>query len=204
MTPTEERIFIAAVQLFVDKGTTQITISELAQQANVARGTLYRNIGSIEGLFDRVVHDISTDMHQRVAATFTGMDDPAARMATGVRLWIRTGHDNPLMGRFAVEFGLLTKEILRTWLAGPPQEDFQAGVASGRYILGSASIESVISMVLGSTLSAMWMVLEGHQTWREAGASTAELLLRALGIDPEEAHEISTRELPALAPSTVL
>ena len=46
----------------------------------------------------------------------------------------------------------------------------------------------------------MWMVLEGHQTWREAGSATAELLLRALGIEPAEAHDIS-RSLPDLRPA---
>jgi hypothetical protein len=45
----------------------------------------------------------------------------------------------------------------------------------------------------------MWMVLEGHQTWREAGTSTAELVLRAMGIEPAEAREISMAELPRLA-----
>jgi hypothetical protein len=44
----------------------------------------------------------------------------------------------------------------------------------------------------------MWMVIEGHQTWREAGSSTAELLLRALGIEAAEAQEICTTELPRL------
>jgi hypothetical protein len=44
----------------------------------------------------------------------------------------------------------------------------------------------------------MWTVLEGHQTWRDAGSSKAELLLRALGIDPVQAHQISTSELPSL------
>ena len=54
-TPTDRRINAAAVRLFTAKGTTRLTVSELAQEANVARGTLYRNVGSVEGLFDRVV-----------------------------------------------------------------------------------------------------------------------------------------------------
>ena len=65
--------------------------------------------------------------------------------------------------------------------------------------LGSATVDSIASMVLGATVSAMWMVLEGHQTWREAGSSTAELVLRAMGIAPDEARQISTTELPRLA-----
>lgn len=198
MTSTDERIRLAAVKLFVEKGSTEITISELAQHANVARGTLYRNIDSIDGLFDRVIGDLSTELHHRVAASFAEIDDPAARLAIGVRLWIRYGHENPLMGRFAVKFGL-TEEILRTYLGGPPHSDIGAGLRSGRLILGTARADSVISMILGATIAGMWMVLEGHQTWREAGSSTAQLLLRALGIAPDEARELSVRDLPALA-----
>jgi AcrR family transcriptional regulator len=196
-TPTDQRINDAAVRLFVEKGTTQLTISELAQEANVARGTLYRNIGSVEGLFDRIVAELTADMHQRVSATFSDIDDPAARLATGVRLWVRYAHENPTLGRFVVRFGL-SEESLRAWMTGPPMDDISAGVAAGRYAISPSRVDSVASLVLGATVSAMWMVLEGHQTWREAGSSTAELLLRALGIEQAEAREISVAELPRL------
>jgi AcrR family transcriptional regulator len=199
MTTTDDRIYAAAIRLFVEKGTTQITISELAQEANVARGTLYRNVGSIEGLFDRVVGDMSADLHQRVAATFDGIDDSAARLAIGMRMWVRYAHENPLMGRFAVKFGL-SEEALRTWMTGPPQHDIGSGIASGRYSLGDLKAESVASLVQGATISSMWMVLEGHQTWREAGSAAAELVLRALGIGPDEARAIAALPLPAMPP----
>src|ERR1700745_704061 len=130
-TPTDQRISDAAIRLFVEKGTTQLTISELAQEANVARGTLYRNIGSVEGLFDRIIAELSADMHQRVSATFVYFDDSAARLATGVRLWVRYAYENPTLGRFAVRFGL-SEESLRAWMTGPPMDDISAGVAAGR------------------------------------------------------------------------
>jgi AcrR family transcriptional regulator len=196
-TPTDRRINAAAVRLFNAKGTTQLTVSELAQEANVARGTLYRNVGSVDDLFDRIVAEFSADLHRRVAATFAEIDDPAARLATGVRLWVRYAHENPTMGRFAVRFGL-TEESLRAVITGPPMQDINAGIAAGRYNIGSLSIDSIASLVAGATVSAMWMVLEGHQTWRDAGTSTAELLLRAMGIDPAEAYEICIADLPHL------
>lgn len=197
-TPTDQRISEAAFRLFVEKGTTQLTVSELAQAANVARGTLYRNIGSMTDLFDRVVAEFSADLHQRVSASFEGIDDPAARLATGLRLWIRYAYENPTIGRFAVKFGL-SEESLRAVMAGPPMRDISAGVAGGRYDLGSLNVDSIASLTLGATVSAMWMVLEGHQTWREAGSATAELVLRALGIERNEAREIAMAELPRLA-----
>jgi AcrR family transcriptional regulator len=197
-TPTDRRINAAAVRLFTAKGTTRLTVSELAQEANVARGTLYRNVGSVEGLFDRVVAEFSADLHRRVAATFADIDDPAARLATGVRLWVRYAHENPTMGRFAVRFGL-TEESLRAVMTGPPMQDINAGIAAGRYDISAYSIDSIASLAVGATVSAMWMVLEGHQTWRDAGTSTAQLLLRAMGIGPAEAHEICMADLPDLS-----
>ncbi len=197
MTSTDQRISAAAVRLFTEKGSTQITVSELAQEANVARGTLYRNVGSVEELFDRVVAELSADMHERVSACFTGIDDPAARLATGVRLWVRYAFENPMMGRFAVRFGL-TAESLRAMMTGPPKRDIDLGISAGRYLVTDSAVPNIVSLVLGGTMSAMWTVLEGHQTWREAGSSTAELLLRSLGIEPEEARAISRTELPRL------
>src|ERR1700722_15243305 len=94
-TPTDRRINAAAVRLFTAKGTTRLTVSELAQEANVARGTLYRNVGSVEGLFDRVVAEFSADLHRRVAATFADIDDPAGRLASGGRRWGRLAHRGP-------------------------------------------------------------------------------------------------------------
>ena len=197
-TPTDQRISDAAIRLFVEKGTTQLSVSELAQAANVARGTLYRNVGSMTDLFDRVVAEFSADLHQRVSASFAGIDDPAARLATGLRLWVRYAYENPTIGRFAVRFGM-SEESLRAVMTGPPMRDISAGVAAGRYDIGLLSIDSIASLAVGATVSAMWMVLEGHQTWREAGSSTAELVLRAMGIQHAEAREISVIELPRLA-----
>ena len=202
MTSTERRISAAAVRLFTEKGAGEVTISELAAEAGVARGTLYRNVDSTEQLFNKVVADFSADMHEAVVRTFAGIDDAAMRLAIGVRLWVRFAHENPLMGRFAVRFGM-TEQSLRAMFTGPPMSDVAAGIANGRYRVGESMTPAIASLLIGSTVSSMWMVLEGHQTWREAGSATAELLLRALGIDPDEARTISSAELPTLSATIV-
>ena len=173
--------------------------SELAAEANVARGTLYRYVDSMDELFDKVVASFSADLHQRVADSFEAIEDPATRLATGVRMWIRYAQENPEMGRFAVRFGQ-TAETLRAVLTGPTMDDLENGFRSGRFPVDEALAPNVAALIIGTTISAMWMVLEGHQTWREAGTSTSELVLRALGIEAKEAHRIATEPLPALQP----
>ncbi|MCY1310806.1 hypothetical protein D3C80_1941370 [compost metagenome] len=58
---------------------------------------------------------------------------------------------------------------------------------------------SVISLVASATLSAMFLVIEGLKTWRDAGSDAAELILRSLGVAEEEARRLATTDLPALA-----
>lgn len=199
MSAIENRINEAAVRLFAERGSADLTMSELAQEAQIARGTLYRNVESIEQLFGRVINDLVTEMHAQIARTLdaAGDADPAVRLATGTRIFVRLAHQSPASGRFIVRFGL-TEESLRGILTGPPMHDVEAGMASGRYTADGAMRASIASMMIGVTVSAMWMVLEGHQGWREAGTTAAELLLRSLGIEPDEARQICSTPLPVV------
>ena len=76
--------------------------------------------------------------------------------------------------------------------------DVLLGMSLGRYDFKAEQLQSVIALVAGSVLSAMFLVLEGHSTWREAGSDAAELLLRGMGIPPQEARSIASSELPNL------
>lgn len=55
-----------------------------------------------------------------------------------------------------------------------------------------------MSLIAGSVLTSIFLVLEGHKTWRDSGTEIAELLLCALGISREEAFKIARMELPPL------
>jgi AcrR family transcriptional regulator len=196
---TDKRINAAAIKLFAERGSLELTMSELAAAAQVSRGTLYRNVESVERLFEQVVEDLATEWHSRIAVALDGRGDtdPAARLATGLRMVVRLAHENQAMGKFIVRFGL-TDEALRGILSGPPMRDIAAGIDAGRYNLGSATEFGVASFVTGTVVSTVWMVLEGHQGWRDAGSAAAELLLRSLGIELAEAKQIATHDLPPL------
>ncbi|WP_181723062.1 TetR/AcrR family transcriptional regulator [Nocardia gipuzkoensis] len=202
MKATDKRVIAAAIKLLGERGTMDLTMTELAEEAQVARGTLYRNVESIEALYKEAVRALSIELHSRIAVTLDrhGDDDPATRLATALRMLVRLAHENPALGKFIVRFGL-TDEALRGVLTGPPMQDVAAGIDRRRYDLNGVPELSVASLMTGVSMSAIWFVLEGHQGWREAGSSAAELLLRAMGIDPEQAHTIATAEMPALPAS---
>jgi hypothetical protein len=79
-----------------------------------------------------------------------------------------------------------------------PMSDLRAGVEQGRFAVRDDQIPSAVAVVSAAALAAISLVLDGYQTWRQAGADGAELCLRALGVPPEEAQSIATSELRPL------
>ncbi|HWY23468.1 MAG TPA: TetR/AcrR family transcriptional regulator [Nevskia sp.] len=198
LTASQARIHQAALRLFAEKGTAGVTMSELALAAGVARGTVHNNLDSPEALFNTVAAQLSAEMHQRVVASFAGIADPAHRLANGVRFFVRRAHEEPHWGRFINRFAFNNESLQGMW-AGPPTQDVLLGMSQGRYDFPREQLPSVIGIIAGATLSAIFLVLEGHRAWRDAGSDAAELLLRALGVPAEEARRLSRTELPPLA-----
>ncbi|QRY77250.1 TetR/AcrR family transcriptional regulator [Pseudomonas sp. PDNC002] len=197
LNPVQRRIHQAALRLFAEKGANQVNISDLAQEAGVARGTIYNNLQSIDDLFHRVAGQLASEMHERVVKSFGDNADPALRLANGMRFFIRRAFEEPHWGAFINRFAMSDDSLRGMWF-GPPMADLVSGVASGRYSIRGEQLPSAISMIAGTVLGSMFLVLEGHRTWRDAGSDAAELTLRALGVEAEEARRLASGELPPL------
>ncbi|MCA6215982.1 TetR/AcrR family transcriptional regulator [Ideonella sp. B7] len=194
-----QRIHAAALKLFTERGITKVSVSDLANAAGMARGTIYSHVPDVENLFGDVAAALSREMTARVIAGFTGVSDPAQRLSIGVRQYIRRAHEDPLWGRFVSRFGF-SPLVIEDVMGSQPQRDLQAGIEAGRYAIGLDQLVTAVAMLSGSTLAAMLPVLEGHVTWREAGTDVAELLLVGLGVDRAEARQLARCELPPLGP----
>lgn len=199
LTPAQRRLYRAALQLFAETGVTRVGVSELAQAAGVARGTVYNNVSNLDTLFSEVAGHLSAEMSGRIALVVREISDPALRLACGVRFFTRHAHEDPHWGRFMCRFALNTKSLQEIW-TGQPVKDLLEGLAQGRYHFGREQLISTVAMLTGAVLGAMLLVLEGHKTWREAGSDTAELMLVALGIPRDEAAVLACSELPTLPP----
>lgn len=195
--PARARIYQAAIRLFAENGRSEVTVSELAQAAGIARGTIYNNIDEPENLFSEVAAALSREMIWRVEATMRDIDDPAQRLATGLRLFIRRAHDEQDWARFIIRFSL-SDGALHDMMREPPARDIAQAIELGRFKTEKAKIPALISLMTGGLLGAMNAVVAGDQTWREAGESAAELFLRAAGATAAEARRLSKTDLPAL------
>jgi AcrR family transcriptional regulator len=196
----QNRIQEAALRLFAEKGSTQITVSALAQEAGIARGTVYNNIEKPHQLFESVAARLVDEMHERIVSTFNPALDPAIRLANGIRFFIRRSHQEPIWGRFINRFAH-SEESLKKLFAGPPIQDVLLGLSQKRYDFKREQLHAVGALIAGTVLSSIPLVLQNIRTWQEAGSDAAELVLRALGVAAQEAKYLATLPLPDL-PST--
>jgi len=196
-TGARARIYGAALRLFAERGGDALTVSELAEAAGIARGTIYNNIRKPENLFGEVANALAAEMITRTEAAMAGMQDPAARIAMGLRLFVRRAHEEKDWGRFLVRFAL-AHSALQNLMAGPPARDIANAIAQARFKADATSVPALITMLNGTTTAAMHAIIEGEQTWREGGSIAAELFLCAGGVSRREARNMSREELPML------
>ncbi|HAY06796.1 MAG TPA: TetR/AcrR family transcriptional regulator [Hyphomonas sp.] len=197
-TSARARIHAAALRTFADSGSAGVTVSEVAEAAGIARGTVYNNISDPENLFFEVASELSSEMIARVEATMAGLEDPALRLATGVRLFVRRASEERDWGAFLVRFGLWHSDLQRL-LEAPPVKDAANVLLRARRVRDAQRDMAFVSMLSGATLAAMSAVIGGHQGWREAGSHTAEMLLRAAGVPGAQARRLANTRLPDLA-----
>lgn len=201
LTAAQRRLHAAALKLFAERDVTQVNVRELAHAAGVARGTVYNNLGDPVRLFDEVAARFAEEMNDRIAAGFDGIPDPALRLANGIRLYIQRAHEEPHWGRFLIRFGCSNASLQQIW-EGQPAADLMEGLQAGRYHFQPEQLASIIGLLGGAVLGAIFVVLEGFKTWRDAGSDTAELVLVSLGVPRAEARALATAPLPASRPST--
>ncbi len=194
----EKRIYDAALKLYADRTSHyEVPVSDLAEAAGVARGTIYNRIGSPEALFSDLATKLASEMAQRVAASYAPDATAAERLAIGIRLYVRRAHEEQHWGRFLLQFGMTDDSLRELWI-GPPSQDIKTGIAAGEYDLTDDELLSALGLIAGATLSGILLVLQGFKTWRDAGSETARLALRALGIDADEARRLAELPLPEL------
>jgi len=200
LTSAQRRLYDAALRLFAERGVTQVNVSELAQAAGVARGTVYNNLSDVDGLFTDVAARLSSEMTARIACLVRDIEDPADRLAKGIRFYVRRAHDDPHWGRFICRFGL-NEALLQDIWTGQPAKDLLDGLEQGRFDFQKEQTVSIMALLASTVNAAIFLVQEGHKTWREAGSDAAECFLRAIGVARNEARSIADQELPDLPPA---
>ncbi|MGP4010674.1 TetR/AcrR family transcriptional regulator [Streptomyces sp. 4N124] len=194
---TRRALVRAARQILAETGDTGASIQAIAERADVGFGSFYNHFESKTELFEAAVIDALEEFGRTFDDRLTGIDDPAELVAGGFRLSARMAESHPELmqvlrlrglGHLHSDNGLAVRAL----------RDLRAGMASGRFTALDATV--ALSALGGTLLSLVELRfarpdLDGD----EAAAELAEMVLRMLGVPPDDAHEVARRPLPDLA-----
>ncbi|OEJ23475.1 TetR family transcriptional regulator [Streptomyces agglomeratus] len=191
---TRRALVRAARQILAETGDTSASIQVIAERADVGFGSFYNHFESKVELFDAAVVDALEEFGQAIDERLRGTDDPAELVAVGLRLSLRMVDSHPELMQVLRHRGLGHVHS-DTGLAPRALRDLERGVASGRFVAVDPTV--ALSALGGSLLSLVELRFARPELDADDAASgLAEMVLRMLGVPPDDARDVARRPLP--------
>jgi AcrR family transcriptional regulator len=185
------RILEAAEALMLERGVEAVTIDEITDAADIARRSFYHYFEGKNDVLVPIARARTRALNQKVDRIVAKLDDPAEVMATAMRHALRALGADPLCSWFVLHSGL-PQERLQEGLGESGMRDAMRGIESGRFRVANPE---VLRLVLsGGFISVLSAYVDGKLDDGDLD-DAVESFLRLLGIDLDEAHEISHRPL---------
>lgn len=188
------RLTVAAMVVFSERGVEASVIDDITTLAGVSRGTFYNYFQSNEEVLRAVAIAMGEELMQIVIPLVEAQDDPAERVATGVRSWLRLIGDNPQLARFFRRAGLYVLEA-DTQIRRDLPRDLIAGMQAGRFTIDKLELGFVL--VSGTVLATINTLVQGP-LFPNMEDEVAERILLSLGVDAEESRRIAHMPLARL------
>jgi TetR/AcrR family transcriptional regulator, ethionamide resistance regulator len=188
------RLLVTAVRIGAEKGPAALTIDDVVVGAEVSRGSFYKYFPSTDALLRDVATQIANELIRMAEPVVQGFDDPAERVAGGIRLVARTAIDRPALAAFLVRLGwpdVSGSDMLLEFV----RRDLSAGIRQRRFTRMPLTL--ALNIVAGAVLGAAHCMLNAACE-ADFAEQTAAAALRALGVEPGEAKKLSTRRLGAV------
>ena len=99
------RLLESALLVFASQGVDATVVDEVISAAGVSRGSFYNYFRTNEELFSAVAAEVSNELLRIVDPVLQSLDDPAARVAGGIRLVMQLARIHPPLAAFVVRGG---------------------------------------------------------------------------------------------------
>lgn len=191
---TQAALVRAAVEVFCARGMAAATIQEIAQVAGMTAATVYNHFPSKEALVERVAVVLAQSLCQAITDSQAGVADAAQRMAIGQRRYVWLAAESPAWALLLLDV-MGASPAVTEHIQAYPLADLRAGVRQKRFRVPSEAV--AMDVIHGVCAVAMRRVATGQAPARH-DVAVATVVLRALGMDPEDAAAVAKLPLPAL------
>ncbi len=193
---TRQALVKAARQILAERGTTDVSIQDITDTADVGFGSFYNHFDSKTELFEVAVAEVLEEYGDTLDRACADLTDSAEIYAVGVRMTARLALTQPAVAQVLIQVGL-SYASEEQGLARRARRDIQGAIEEGRFTVEDARL-GLISTA-GCVLAFLQTALDHPDELNESDADTlAELLLRMLGMTARSAHAVARRPLPSV------
>ncbi len=189
---TRRGLMDAALRLVARKEAGEITLLEVAAEAEVSNGTIYNYFRTRDEVFEAVGIAMAAEFSDAIAVLNADVQCGAQRLSIGVRMFVcRAATDHQWANALLriIHFD----QAMRSRLAAHVLGDLRDGLRAGTLAYEDEGV--ALDLVLSCTTGAMRSVVEGRAVV-EHDVRVCEMILQALGVTPAKAREIAAKPLP--------
>jgi TetR/AcrR family transcriptional regulator, ethionamide resistance regulator len=185
------RLLGSALQLVATKGPAATSIDDIIAAAEVSRGTFYKYFPSPDALVRELAFEVAKDLVYLADPVVRERDDPAERVACGIRLVARLALHHPAAAGFLVQLGWPDTQADNV-LLDFVRRDLAEGMKQGRF--RQMPMPLALNMVSGGVIGAIHCMLKGACE-PDFPEMTAAAVLRALGVAGKMADALAGKRL---------
>lgn len=185
------RLLSSALQLVAAQGPASTSIDDVIAAAEVSRGTFYKYFPSPQALVQEVAFEVAKDLVYLADPIVRERDDPAERVACGIRMVSRLALHHPAAAGFLAQLGWPDTDGQNV-LLDFVRRDLKEGMKRGRF--RQMPMPLALNMVSGAVIGAIHCMLK-PSCEPDFAEMTAAATLRALGVAGKTADALAYKPL---------
>ena len=204
---TRVRLLRAAYEVMSERGVDGAKIKDITDRADVGFGTFYNYFETKDEIAAHVLDCVINDIGRRnVEATESlrrseRRGDQVLVMPTSIRLWMHEAMRTAMWEWWARRPDLLIDRMRRGF--GPfGKRDMRDAIAAGVFNIAEHDVEHLWGLSVWMMVGGMHdIVVRGYPS--ETEIVCVESIMRAMGVEPMRAREISSVPLPEFPPEHI-
>jgi AcrR family transcriptional regulator len=190
---TRAELIRAARALYAARTFDSVTVDDVVNAAELAKGTFYVHFDGLDDLQNAVADELAREFDDLLQPHRLSLDDPLERIAAGCGAFLNEALHDPAWAALIARGAAAMPGIARV-ARGRLHEDIRRAAATGR--LHGVAPDLAFEFVLGITVRAMQSAAEGRLKPKHAPVIVSGIL-RAIGVTAEQAQEIAFRLVSA-------
>jgi AcrR family transcriptional regulator len=172
------RLVESAMLVFAEKGVDASVIDDVLVAAEVSRGTFYHYFRTNAELLSAASEELGNELLSAIESKINEIDDPAQRVAIGLRLYLHTARIYPLVAKFLSRPGFHVDSPGNRFYDYLPKHVIQ-GMAGGQFI--KMPIDAALALIGGTGLLAI-LRMSSTDTDPAFPEDVVAVILRGLGV----------------------